>query len=199
MANRKQLKILKQGVDAWNQWRITNLGTKVDMSKANLSKANLSTANLSKANLSTANLSKANLIWANFRGADLSGADLSGADLSGAILSGANLSGANLTKTNLFGVGLSEVDVSEADLSKAIRLGKVDVRLETINGVEPTNQAIIDIVVSENISPSSLSRLLNALNTLHKNVSGWPLKIDSIKIGLPDYIFDFPETWKTSQ
>ena len=71
MANEEHLKILKQGVEQWNKWRLEN-AIRPDLSGADLSGANLS-------------------------GADLSGANLSGADLSGANLSGADLSGANLS------------------------------------------------------------------------------------------------------
>ena len=72
MANEEHLKILKQGVEQWNKWRLEN-AIRPDLGGANLSKC--------QPELS----------------ADLSGADLSGADLSGANLIGANLSGANLS------------------------------------------------------------------------------------------------------
>ena len=70
MANEEHLKILKQGVEQWNKWRLENA---------------------IRPDLSGANLSGADLIDANLSGAYLSGADLSDANLSGADLSGANL------------------------------------------------------------------------------------------------------------
>ncbi|MDQ7784741.1 MAG: pentapeptide repeat-containing protein [Desulfomonilaceae bacterium] len=120
MANEKQLKILKQGVDVWNAWRRKNPGVEVDLSGAELSGAYLSGAYLYgayliRANLSGADLSRANLRKANLYGADLSGAELGGADLREAILLNANLSGANL-----YGADLSEADLSKANLSGAI-------------------------------------------------------------------------------
>ena len=124
MADEEQLRILRQGVDAWNTWRsqAKNIGvalSEADLSGADLSGANLSEADLSGADLSGANLSGANLSGADLSGANLSGADLSGANLSGADLSGANLSGANLSGANLSGANLSEANLSGADLSGA--------------------------------------------------------------------------------
>jgi len=52
MANEEHLKILKQGVEAWNKWREKNPQITPDLSKADLYKADLTGANLYKANLS---------------------------------------------------------------------------------------------------------------------------------------------------
>ncbi len=79
MANEEHLKILKQGVEAWNEWRKKNPQRTPDLSKANLIEANLTRANLIEADLSVADLSKANLIQANLTVANLSKADLTGA------------------------------------------------------------------------------------------------------------------------
>ncbi|MEE8288739.1 MAG: pentapeptide repeat-containing protein [Nitrosomonadaceae bacterium] len=74
MANEEHLKILKQGVEAWNEWREKNPQITPDLSTANLNKEDLYEADLNKANLNKADLSAA----------DLSAADLSGANFSGA-------------------------------------------------------------------------------------------------------------------
>jgi len=97
--NDDHLRILSQGVEAWNKWRAENLEIVAD----------LSAANLSHANLKGANLSGADLRWTSLNGADLSGAVLSVANLSYATLSGANLSGAYCWSTTFAGVDLSEV------------------------------------------------------------------------------------------
>ncbi len=54
MANEEHLKILKQGVEAWNEWRKKNPQRTPDLSKANLSEADLYVANLSRADLTGA-------------------------------------------------------------------------------------------------------------------------------------------------
>ena len=46
MANKKQLQILRSGVEAWNAWREENPGVKIDLSGAELCGANLIRANL---------------------------------------------------------------------------------------------------------------------------------------------------------
>jgi len=108
MANEEHLKILKQGVEQWNKWRLEN-AIRPDLGGADLSDADLSSANLSSANLSDANLIDSNLYRANLRGADLRRADLSGANLHGA-----NLSGADLTDADLRYTGLVETDFTNA-------------------------------------------------------------------------------------
>ncbi len=49
MANEEHLKILKQGVEAWNGWREKNPQITPDLSKADLYKADLTGANLNGA------------------------------------------------------------------------------------------------------------------------------------------------------
>ena len=126
MANEEHLKILKQGVEQWNQWRLENTIwpdlRHADLSGANLSGANLVGVNLSGANLSGADLSGADLSDAHLS-ADLSGADLSGADLSGAWLFSANLSGADLSRAKLIYAKPSGADLSEAKLRGASLVG----------------------------------------------------------------------------
>jgi hypothetical protein len=51
MANEEHLAILKQGVEAWNQWRRENPSIVPDLAETDLSSRNLNGANLSKARL----------------------------------------------------------------------------------------------------------------------------------------------------
>src|SRR5215210_5246089 len=109
MANRKQLALLKQGVEAWNAWRREHPKVCPDLFGASLFGADLSNADLREANLRGADLS-----YADLRGADLSYANLGGADLYGATLSEANLTPTNLSYANLRGTGLSEADLTRS-------------------------------------------------------------------------------------
>jgi hypothetical protein len=135
MANEEHLKILKQGVEVWNQWREENTAIRPDLSRADLSEADLRKANLSEANLRGANLHGVNLREADLREADLRWAILSMADLRMADLSEANLSEAaliagdlrraELIKTNLRMANLVKADLSEAVLQGANLIGAV--------------------------------------------------------------------------
>src|SRR5215472_4314180 len=122
MAHEEHLKILKQGVEQWNRWRLEN-AIRPDLSGANLSGANLSSTDLIDVYLSFAELAGANLSGANLSGANLIGANLSGANLSGAKLSGANLSGANLTSADLTDADLSGTRLVETDFTNATITG----------------------------------------------------------------------------
>jgi uncharacterized protein YjbI with pentapeptide repeats len=64
MADEEQLRILRQGVEAWNDWREQAGNIEID-----LSGANLRGANLRGAHLGLTFLNEANLIEANLRGA----------------------------------------------------------------------------------------------------------------------------------
>jgi len=149
VANPEHLEILKQGVEAWNQWRRDNPKVIPDLSEVHLNEAKLTGANFRRANLvrgslrnatlnaanfsnamllfaklSRANLSGSNLKSADLRGAALFGADLSNAEMSavnlrGANLRNANLSGAILREANLMGVSLQKTNFCEAELNEA--------------------------------------------------------------------------------
>ena len=97
MANPEHLAKLKEGVEAWNQWRKENPRVVPDLREANLPKAELSGANLFRSDLSGANLFEARLLRGYLSGADLRRVDISGANLVRASLRGADLSQANLT------------------------------------------------------------------------------------------------------
>jgi len=122
MANRKHLKILKQGVHVWNEWRAKNPGVVgpdlrfADLSRADLIRVDLRFADLFGAYLLGANLREAYLLGAYLSKAELKGSDLFGANLCEANLSRADLGKANLGKANLIGATLSEANLCEANL-----------------------------------------------------------------------------------
>jgi len=136
MANEEHLKILRQGVEDWNQWRKENSDIRPDLRGVNLS------------------------------GARLSGADLSGANLMRADLSGADLSGANLSRADLFGANLSRADLSGANVEGAIAewtvFGDVDLSvvkgLDTVIHVAPSTVGIDTIYESRGKIPEVFLR-----------------------------------------
>ena len=124
MADEHQLAILKQGVPAWNQWRLQNPELYPELFNADIQGANLLEANLDDADLQGANLQDTKLSQATFDSAILRGANLRGANLRGANLVAANLSGADLQEallwgTNWHGAILSGANFRKADLTGA--------------------------------------------------------------------------------
>lgn len=126
MADEELVKLLKQGADAWNEWRKDNQERQdlIDLIKPPLSievfKAAFSMkANLSHADLSGADLKGANLGKTNFFSANLSLADLKEADLSQAVLTNANLLGADLLGANLTGAFFPHANLNNTNLTSA--------------------------------------------------------------------------------
>ena len=127
MANEEHLAILKQGVEAWNQWREQSKETS-DLTGAQLSGAYLEGVNfrgacLHRVNLSNAGLKAAVIFDANLQDSDFCGADLSAATLGNAYLYGANLSGANLRDAGLDFAHLTNMDLRSASLCGASLIG----------------------------------------------------------------------------
>jgi|WetSurMetagenome_2_1015567.scaffolds.fasta_scaffold686569_1 uncharacterized protein YjbI with pentapeptide repeats len=136
------VQMLKNGIPAWNQWRIDNPDTVPEMAGADLHGLALHQANLRYANLSGANLErvladKADMCHANLQGANLisfssskgkfASADLTGATLSNAYLEACNLNAALFCGANLSNVSMKESTCWETDFTDAI-LFKADFR-----------------------------------------------------------------------
>jgi len=153
VANQEHLTILKQGREAWNEWRQQHPEIQPDLSdvqlprvrlieadlsntyfygadlfSANLSQVNLNRTDLSRANLSHTTLSYAKLSRAKLYRTRLSNANLFQADFVGADLREARLKEARLGDANLYGADLSDADLSQADLSNANLTGARIVR-----------------------------------------------------------------------
>ncbi|MDQ3706659.1 MAG: toll/interleukin-1 receptor domain-containing protein [Chloroflexota bacterium] len=158
MANEEHVRLLKQGIVAWNTWREDNPSVSPDLSDADLSRATLVGINLSGANLEGADLHQANL-----NGATLSRANLTEAYLAGANLFAANLIGAALGGANLAGASASEANFSGADLSGA------DLRMMDLYATDLTgailNDAEFDATVLANLDLSSAIGLDTAIHT----------------------------------
>lgn len=138
----KHLSILREGVEAWNEWRERNPkvvpglnGT--DLRRGSFREANLSRTDLSGANLSEADLSKADLSKADLRRANLCEADLSGADLSQADLVGANLTGARLDLHEAKSMGAKFGIVPELSLPRPASAEEASVETLPRTAAEP--------------------------------------------------------------
>ena len=131
MAKSYQLRILEQGVDAWNEWRAAHPDIFPDLSRAYLNKLDLSNANLSHTNLqfaflnystlddadlSHASLNEAQLKGASIKGADLYCASFKRAQLQHASFNRANLKHAKITEALCFYTDFSNIDADSASL-----------------------------------------------------------------------------------
>ncbi len=81
MANQNLLKLLRDGVSAWNDWRANNPFVSLDLSEADFQRAMLKGADLSFANFERSNLWQVDFSKANLSGAALGYADLTEATL----------------------------------------------------------------------------------------------------------------------
>ena len=124
MANEEHVARLKQGVDAWNEWRKANPEVKPDLEGESLTGVHLAGAilkevNLAGAFLDRAYLKEAILTLANLEEAHLEGSNLGGANLQGAKLGRANLRWARLKQAILFDSKLDQAALSSANFEGA--------------------------------------------------------------------------------
>lgn len=132
MANQEYVLIIKQGLEAWNQWRHENPEIRPDLSNSDLQGINLvgrlirnkplepyyrHVIDLRDVILNGANLSRAHLRYADLRGASLSKANLRSAGLIDAKLSHTCFENADLS-----GAALNYADLTNANLRNAILL-----------------------------------------------------------------------------
>ena len=167
-ANPEHLKILKQGVSAWNAWRQENPRVTPILSNADLHElTDMTRVNLSGVIMHGVNLAGVNLESAEFNHANLSEANLAGVNLRTASLTGANLSKANLHGANLRGVSLIQADLSEADLSNA--------NLDVIPDRDGDTEAFLSYATfrATNLSGASMRKaILRYSNLVDANLTG---------------------------
>lgn len=174
MANANYVEILRQGVEAWNQWRASNrdvtpnLGPDLEfLREANLDGINLSGADLSNARLQGTHMRQAILRNADLRRAELCACKLWGADLKFAHLDEATLDDSELNGADLSGASLREVDLSSTDLSGATFRGAVlqKTNLQVKRGIlRPENLAGADLTGAQ--LPESLEKLFGGLKAV---------------------------------
>ena len=120
MANEEQVKLLQQGVDVWNEWRLENAHLiDAPYKDPDVPVSDLIELDFTSANLMNLNLEGAILSYSNFSFANLSGANLRLADLSPAIFIGANFTSANLSESNLRDVDFSNANLKYTNLQNA--------------------------------------------------------------------------------
>jgi len=117
MANPKDLEVIQQGVEKWNEWR--KIAYKPDLSFADLRNINLSGADLCDTNLQGAVLAGAKLEGANFYLADLHDADLRGANLISAKMMYANLCNTMLEGAVFYRAYMEYAKLDDAILNNA--------------------------------------------------------------------------------
>lgn len=162
MANEELVRLLKQGSEPWNAWRMKSPDAQpLDLGECDLSGLDLHGINLSGANLSSARLHQTNLSHANLTDADLVYADLSQADLSqtnlsraiimyarfdGANLSHADLSHASLVETDFMGTNLYRTNMSQADLNGSVLAEALFIETD-VSGVDFTSSTMYRTVL----------------------------------------------------
>lgn len=124
MANEKHLRILKQGVEAWNEWREENPKVWPDLREAVLGGAHLDGAVLSRVAFDDATLDGASIVGANLsrsclRGASLVTARLNGVQCTRTTLDRARLDGASLSEARLINASLDGANLGAARLDRA--------------------------------------------------------------------------------
>jgi hypothetical protein len=201
MANPEHLQILKQGVEAWNQWRRQNEAIRPNLQGVDLGGASLGGANFDAANLHGANLSDANLDGANLGGADLHAVNLDGANLGGAYLEdatfyGASLDRANLHAANLYAVNLSGTSLQGANLSGAY-LGRANLGEANLQGADVSEVGLFNTIFGN----TNLTNVRGLETCRHEGpstldyrtlVQSWPLPLAFLRgCGLPDALIDY--------
>lgn len=146
MANVEYLKILEQGKDAWNKWRINRSVAFPDLSDASLTNRLLRGLNLKGVILS---------------GADLSGSQIINTNLEHARLEYTNLSGAYITGANFYWTHFEETNFQQAEMARNNFL-HIDFRnatgLDTVIHSGPSEISISTIYRSEGKIPEVFLR-----------------------------------------
>lgn len=164
MADKKQLKLLKSDVQAWNKWRKENPKVEIDLTGADLERSFLERANLRKANLRWANLGASDMYKANFSFADLTEADLSESDIQLA-----NFKNAHLEMTNLFGSDLSGANFFNATLASS-NLSFAILEWANLQNADLS----LSILVETNLNNANIS------NSIIYGISAWDIECEGL-------------------
>lgn len=162
MANPEHLKILQQGLEAWNKWRQAWPYVNPDLSKLDLTGINLRDARMRETNFSGVVLVRANLVQCDLTMANLGEADLRTALLGGARLNSARLRKTALGHTKLYGTDLGTADLTGADFEAAHFQG-VNLNGANLNEMNLTG-AIVESTLFANVDLSTVRGLEKILH-----------------------------------
>jgi len=193
LANPEHLAKLKEGVEAWNQWR-ENLEAEPDLSGADLTgldlrdyrlyQVNLSRAILEGVTFGGANLSRTNFhraifsqpppLWnsvlreVNLSEVDLTSASLEGVDLTAGNLSRSCLRRSDLSKSTLLFAQLEGTDLREAHMNGA------DLRGANLQGADLRGASLQRVnLIQTNLAGANLT------GCLVYGISAWDLNLES--------------------
>jgi uncharacterized protein YjbI with pentapeptide repeats len=118
MASQDHIGILMTGADAWNNWRLSNLSIKPDLSEITFD-LDVHVEELKRYNFYRTNFTKCTFFSKDMRKCMLKEANFSGSYLSFCDFSSSNLQGANFADTFMYGCCFSRADLSMAKLDNA--------------------------------------------------------------------------------
>ena len=179
MPNKDQLRLLKNDVTAWNNWRKEHPNVEINLRDADLERSNLAYADLRNADLRWAILGASILTRVNFESANLSYADLAESDLRWAKLKRAHLEKADifasdLTKANLRYASLSEVNLSYSWLCNA------DLRGADLTGASLVSTDLSGANISDCIVYGISAWDVELKDTIQKNLAITPFEEEPV-------------------
>ena len=197
MANKEHLKILKQGVEVWNNWRRAeeNFTLVPDLTKADLSDRDLREGYFREVDFSGANLTKTNFRYANLSGSDFIETNLFEADLSHAKLMAtdfykADLRGAKMEVSNFLNAKLINADLRKASLIESyIRdatFHRADLRKANLSGAQLLKADLSETKLNEaKLTLASLCQVNlkkgDILNVSVYGTSAWEVELEGAK------------------
>lgn len=154
MADPKHVEILKQGVEAWNNWRNSNHYLRPDLRGIDLQGVDTHGAYLAETDLSRVDFSGRDLSGALLYEADFTEAKFNGTNLTKADLRSSNLFRADLIKATMEGAELQAADFRQAYLMganlKGIYMGGVDFSAAALANADFTGSTLNATVFGEN-------------------------------------------------
>jgi len=154
MAHNDHIKILKQGVNVWNKWRIANPNVIPQLSRIDFGEIIGTQNDLGGINLSGAYIESSSLFSMNFENVNLEGAVLQNSNCYATSFKNVNFKSADLTLVNFTLASLDNADFNGAYLGNTI-FGDCNLSLvRNLETCEHQHSSIIDhttLILSDNI------------------------------------------------